>query len=115
MMLNVRLQGVRPASPKVWRGHPDRTGLRHAASTWLPAPEPGRAALLTGASSGLGAELARALAGRGYDLVLVARRRDRMQCLARELPRDGVTVHAVPCGLTAPDQRESSSADLAER
>ena len=49
--------------------------------------------LITGASSGLGAEFARQLAPRASTMVLVARRAERLEALQRELERPGLTMH----------------------
>jgi short-subunit dehydrogenase len=67
-----------------------------------PAPWKGRTALVTGASSGLGADFARHLAADGANVVLVARRAGPMEALARELrDRHRVAAHVVPMDLAA--------------
>lgn len=64
----------------------------------------GKWALVTGASSGLGADFARDLAGRGCNLVLVARREENLRTLQGELTgRHGVQVEIVPMDLAKKD------------
>lgn len=59
-------------------------------------------ALITGASSGIGAAFAQALAKRNYDLVLVARSQDKLQALATQLSQQqGVQATVIPQDLTA--------------
>lgn len=63
----------------------------------------GKTALVTGASSGLGVDFATVLAERGCNLVLVARREDRLRTLADELTRrHGVQTHVIGMSLSEP-------------
>lgn len=55
-------------------------------------------ALITGASSGIGEALARQFAHKGFDLIITARREDRLEALADEL-RSEARIHVVPCDL----------------
>ena len=71
--------------------------------------------LITGASAGIGRELARQLARRAGTLILVARRADRLEELRAELQKKkpGLTVHLEPCDLSEPVAIEAMLASVA--
>lgn len=72
----------------------------------IPKPKPTTACLITGASSGIGEQLARGLARRGHNLVLVARREQRLREIAEEIGRTtGVEALALACDLGDADAR----------
>ena len=75
-----------------------------------------RWALITGASSGIGAEFARRLAGRGMHLVLVARREKLLQELADELhTRHGAKCELIVSDLSDPDQAARVVEEISRR
>jgi short-subunit dehydrogenase len=78
----------------------------------LPPPTLDNTVVVTGASAGIGAELARQLARRNYNLVLVARRGDRLRELAEELRLShGIHADVEACDLTDAERRN----ELVER
>lgn len=81
----------------------------------LPPPAADRTCLITGASSGIGAEIARALAARGLGVTLVARREPELRALADELhAAHGVRAEVLPTDLAEEDARAGLPGRLAE-
>ncbi len=77
------------------------------ASEKKAGPLKGRVALVTGASRGIGAAIARALAGEGCDLVLASRTQDQLYGLARVLSGGDVRVTAKVCDVASAASVES--------
>jgi uncharacterized protein len=80
----------------------------------LPPPGPDRACLVTGASSGIGADIARELAGRGHQVVLVARSEVPLTRLADEIGTDDVPAHVLPTDLSDRSERAALLDRVAE-
>jgi short-subunit dehydrogenase len=70
----------------------------------------GQAVFITGASSGIGAALAREFAREGGDVALVARRRDRLEAVAAEIAAIGRRTVVVPCDVTRDGDLERAAA-----
>jgi len=74
----------------------------------------GTVTFITGASSGIGAALAREIARRGGDLVLAARREERLQALAKEILEMGRQALALACDVTRDGDVEKAAARARE-
>ena len=71
--------------------------------------------IITGASAGIGADLAREAAKRGWHLVLTARREDRLRLLAEEIStKHGVNAHVITADLRLPDGPQALLANVAD-
>jgi NAD(P)-dependent dehydrogenase (short-subunit alcohol dehydrogenase family) len=75
----------------------------------------GRAALVTGGSSGIGLAIARALGEDGYGITLSARRPDKLEAAARELADAGIDVQAVPANMSKEEDIKALAAAHRER
>ncbi len=94
----------------VWRNEalftPKRIPMRERYGEW---------ALVTGASAGIGAEFARALAQQGQSVVLVARREEQLHAVAKEIEeRHGVDTRVISCDLADEDARRDLVASVAD-
>jgi NAD(P)-dependent dehydrogenase (short-subunit alcohol dehydrogenase family) len=87
-------------SPKALLRRHVRAPLARLRGAPLPSPLAGRVVLVTGASSGVGEATAHEVAARGGTVLCVARRRDALDRVVREIEAAGGTAYAHECDLT---------------
>lgn len=88
----------------------------YAQGMTIPAPSPDRTSLVTGASSGIGAEIATLLAARGHGVTLVARRENALRALADKLAGEHrIRAEVIAADLTDERSRSNIAAELETR
>src|SRR5262249_4028525 len=87
----------------------NRAGIVSMASATQPVT------LITGASSGIGAALARVFVHHGHDVVLLARREAELTAVAKAVTNGKARAHALPVDLAKPDAADRLADQLAER
>ena len=70
----------------------------------------GRVVVVSGASSGLGAQMTKGFAGQGADLVIMARRMEKLEALAEEVRAMGVKCVPIQCDVTKPEMVNGAAA-----
>jgi len=81
-------------------------------TNFMDVEDPG-VAVITGASSGIGESFARILSSQGFDLVVTARRKDRLEALAAELKqKDGINVEIITGDLSQPEFMENVASHI---
>jgi len=97
-----------PAKKKTSRGVPSRV----SRTDW----KPNKTALITGASGGIGYDLASVFAENGYNVVLVARNKEKMLALANQAQQMfGVSVHVIQKDLARPEAAQEIHRELQRR
>ncbi len=74
----------------------------------------GRVAVISGASSGLGKQMSKAFANQGADLVILARRIEKLEELKEELEKKGVRVLALKCDVTSSEDINNAASKVKE-
>lgn len=75
----------------------------------------GKVAMVTGASSGLGVQIAKALAGAGADLAIVARREEKLKAVSEQIEALGVRCYTHKCDVNDRDDIRKTVADIEAR
>lgn len=75
----------------------------------------GRVIVISGASSGLGSQMAKGFAEQGATVVVMARRLEKLEALAEEIKKNGTDCYAVRCDVTSQEAIEAAAKQVVEK